>query len=34
MRKSTAIKLIILAAFILAGILFGAWLGPTLLNSF
>ena len=34
MKKSTIIRLAILAVFILAGILFGNWLGPVLLNSF
>lgn len=34
MKKSTAIKLAILAASILAGILLGSWLGPAFLNSF
>ena len=33
MKKSTIIRLAILAVFILAGILFGNWLGPVLLNS-
>ncbi len=34
MKKSTIIRLAILAVFILAGILFGNWLDPVLLNSF
>lgn len=34
MKKSTVIRLAILSAFILAGILLGNWLGPAFLNSF